>query len=314
MTIAMTQRSVSLEVFGLSDVGKARTHNEDGFVIADLNKPANEEPAVDTSAGPVVLTASDFGVLLAVSDGMGGAQAGECASALTLHALRTELPVGTGGTAESALIASVEKANQRVYQAALSETGKNGMGATLTAVLVHGTRAFVAEIGDSRAYVLRGGRLVPLTRDQSFVQALLDEGALSHEEAEHFAYKNVILQAVGIRSNVRVALNRFTLRQRDRLLLCSDGLTNEVTDEEIRACIARHPSLQVACTELVDLANSRGGSDNITVVLAEMQKDGLPEPTSEGRVSLETIQTFSWRQQQEDERSGAALGTHTIHR
>lgn len=294
------QRSVSVEVFGRSDVGRTRAHNEDGFVIADLNKPAAEEPAVDTSAGPVVVTAAEFGVLLAVSDGMGGAQAGECASALTLHALRTELPAGSGGTAESALIDSVEKANERVYQAALSETGKSGMGATLTAVLIH--RAFVAEIGDSRAYVLRGTRLVPLTRDQSYVQALMDEGVITHEEAEGFAYKNVILQAVGVQSNVVVALNRFTLRQRDRLLLCSDGLTSEVSDEEIRATVLRAGSLDAACSELIDLANARGGSDNITVVLAEMQDDGLPEPTSEGRVSLETVQAFSWRKQSAGER------------
>jgi serine/threonine protein phosphatase PrpC len=272
-------------------------------VIADLNKPPPGEPELETASRPTLLTADDFGVLLAVSDGMGGAQAGEVASALTLHALRTELPVGTGGTAEAALIASIERANQQVYQAAAEETGKHGMGATLTAVLIHGSRAFVAEIGDSRAYVLRGDRLVQLTRDQSYVQELIDEGALSHEEADRFIHKNVILQAIGTQSNLVVALNRFTLRQRDRLLLCSDGLSNELSDEEICAVLLRHRDLDAACKELIDLANAHGGSDNITVVLAEMQDDGLPAPTSEGRVSLETIQEFNWRKQSRQARA-----------
>jgi serine/threonine protein phosphatase PrpC len=264
-----------------------RTHNEDGLVIVDLNKL----PVVETSSQPVLLEAVDFGVLLAVSDGMGGGPAGEVASALTLHALRTELPVGTGGTAEAALIASVERANQRVYQAATG-TGREGLGATLTAILIHGIRAYVAEIGDSRAYVLRGDRLVQLTRDQSFVQTLLDQGALTREEADKFEHKNIILQAIGIRSSVVVALNRFTLRQHDRLLLCSDGLSNELTDEEIRGVLLEHRDLNVACAQLIDRANAHGGADNITVILAQLEATGLPALSDEGRVSLETVQAF----------------------
>jgi serine/threonine protein phosphatase PrpC len=283
----VTGRGVSLEVFGRSDIGRVRTHNEDSFVIVDLNKP----PVVETPSQPIVLEAVDFGVLLAVSDGIGGGPAGEVASALTLHALRTELPAGTGGSAEAALIASVERANQRVYQVAAG-TDREGMGATLTAILIHGIRAYVAEIGDSRAYVLRGDRFVQLTRDQSFVQALLDQGALTLEEADKFEHKNVILQAIGIRSSVVVALNRFTLRQHDRLLLCSDGLSNELSDEEIRAVLLEHTDLDVACAQLIDRANAHGGRDNITVVLAELEATGLPSLSDEGRVSLETVQAF----------------------
>jgi len=241
---------------------------------------------------PIALEVGQLGILLAVSDGMGGAQAGEVASALTLHSLRCELPAAQGGSAEAALTASVEKANRRVWDTAVASNRK-GMGATLTAVLVHGRRAYVAEVGDSRAYVLRGSRFVQVTHDQSYAQALLDAGTLTREEAETFQFKNVIMQAMGTRANVVVALNRFTLRRGDRILLCSDGLTSKVSDDEIRGVLLTTPSLDAACTTLVELANARGGEDNITVVLAEMSGAGLPALTEEERISLETVQAFT---------------------
>jgi PPM family protein phosphatase len=287
-------RDVHLNVFGRSHVGRVRTHNEDGFIIVDLNKA----PPVDAMLQPMDIQVDDCGVLLAVSDGMGGARAGEVASALTLHALRAELP-GGGGTAEAALISSVESANERVYQAGTVETERKGMGATLTAILIHGGRAFVAEIGDSRAYVLRGDRLVQLTHDQSYVQLLLDQGRLTHEQAENFEHKNVILQAIGLRPRVTVALNRFTLVQRDRLLLCSDGLSNEVTDEQIRDVLIRQTKIDTACEHLIELANAHGGSDNVTVVLADVQGTGLASLTREAPVSLETVQAFDWHSQRD---------------
>ena len=197
-----------------------------------------------------------------------------------------------GGTAEAALTASVEKANRRVWDAAV-DSNRKGMGATLTAVLIHGRRAYVAEVGDSRAYVLRGSRFVQVTHDQSYAQVLFDAGTLTREQAEKFEYKNVIMQAIGTRADVVVALNRFTLRRGDRLLLCSDGLTSKVKDEEIRGVLLSTPSLDAACTTLVELANARGGEDNITVVVAEMSGEGLPELTGEERVSLETVQAFT---------------------
>jgi serine/threonine protein phosphatase PrpC len=283
----MTPQGVWLKVFGRSDVGVVRVKNEDAFVVADLmvSRPIHAMPQ------PLTLQIGIRGVLLAVSDGMGGAQAGEIASALTLHSLRVEMPAGEGGSVEAALTASVQKANQRVWETA-ANTGRRGMGATLTAVLVHGSRAYVAEVGDSRAYVLRGSRFVQLTHDQSYVQTLLDAGALRHEDAEYSQFKNVIMQAIGTEPSVVVALNRFTLRRGDRILLCSDGLTSKVKDDEIRSQLAAASDLSAACTQLIELANSRGGEDNVTVVLAEMDGDGLPAYTGEERVSLETIQAF----------------------
>lgn len=283
----MTTPNVGVRVFGLSDVGKVRQKNEDAFVVADLMQSV----PIHAMHEPITLKVDCRGVLLAVSDGMGGAQAGEVASALTLHALRAGMPAGEGGTAEAALVSSVEQANVKVFQTATA-TGRVGMGATLTAVLIHGVRAYVAEVGDSRAYVLRGTRLVQLTRDQSYVQALLDQGALTHEDVDAFQYKNVVMQAIGTEANVVVALNRFTLRRGDRILLCSDGLTSMMKDAEMRQVLISCAALDTACMQLVELANSRGGDDNVTVVIADLDGEGLRTLTGEERVSLETVQSY----------------------
>ncbi len=283
----MTRLGTYVRAFGRSDVGAVRKNNEDAFVIADLMVSA----PIHSMSKPIELAVGTRGVLLAVSDGMGGAQAGEVASALTLHCLRTEMPAGEGGTADAALAASVETANRRVWDAA-TDSNREGMGATLTAVLVHNNRAYVAEVGDSRAYLLRGSRLVQLTLDQSYAQMLVDSGALTQEQSKTFEHKNVVLQAIGTKPSVVVALNRFTLRRADRILLCSDGLSGKVTDEELRGILITTAKLDVACKQLVDLAIAHGGDDNITIVLAQMDGEGLPVLTGEERVSLETVQSF----------------------
>lgn len=284
----MRSDGVGLEVYGRTDVGKVRANNEDAFVVADLMVSL----PIHAMRRPIGLEVGERGVLLAVSDGMGGAQAGEVASAMALHSLRRGLSETALDSAEAALTASVERANAKVWDAAATASRK-GMGATLTVVFIHGKRAYVAEVGDSRAYVLRGTRLIPLTRDQSAVQLMLDAGTLTREQAENFEFKNVIMQAIGTKPSVVVALNRFTLRRGDRLLLCSDGLSGKVTDEEMRAAIAAPSPLDAACAQLIDLANHRGGEDNVTVVLAEMQGEGLPAFSGEERVSLETVQAFA---------------------
>jgi len=284
----MVVPNVSLKVFGRSDIGRVRIKNEDAFVIADLTQA---EP-IHAMPEPVALTVDSRGVLLAISDGMGGAQAGEVASALTLHALRLEMPGGEGGTAEAALAASVVKANEKVWKLAV-DTGREGMGATLTAVLIHGRRAYVAEVGDSRAYVMRGRRFIQLTRDQSYVQDLIDSRAITREEAKTLPFRSAITQAIGTDPSIVVALNRFTLRQGDRILLCSDGLSGKVQDEEMRHELLTNPNLETACLRLIELANHRGGEDNITVVLAELQGDGLASTTGEDRVSIEPLPAYS---------------------
>jgi serine/threonine protein phosphatase PrpC len=282
-----TTPRVGIHVFGRTDVGRVRKANEDAFVISDLTVSA----PIHAMPEPLAIGLGPRGILLAVSDGMGGAQAGEVASAITLHALRRGLTTVVANSAEEALVASVEAANERVWQAS-SNSGRNGMGATITAVLLFGDRAYIAEVGDSRAYVLRGKRLVQLTHDQSCVQLLVDQGDLTREQAERFQYKNIILQAIGVKPSVVVALNRFTLRRGDRLLLCSDGLTGKVSDGEMQTLVTDTASLDAACAGLIELANARGGEDNITVVLADVDGDDLPALAGNEPVSLETVQAF----------------------
>jgi PPM family protein phosphatase len=285
-TIDMTPPT-RLTVFGRTDVGKVRTNNEDAFVVSDLTA----SPSIHGMTSSVVLDVGERGVLLAVSDGMGGEKAGEVASALVLSALRQGMSTVTAATAEVALRACVERANEQVWTAA-SAPGRAGMGATLTAVLVHGTNAYIAEIGDSRAYLLRDGRLVQLTRDQTYVQQLVDKGALSLQQADTCEYKNVILQAMGIKPDVIVALNRLALRRHDRLLLCSDGLSGKVPDEQMQSVVLASTSLESACAELIAMALQRGGEDNVTVVLAEVDGESLPAMAGKDRLSLGTLQAL----------------------
>jgi serine/threonine protein phosphatase PrpC len=149
--------------------------------------------------------------------------------------------------------------------------------------------AYVAEIGDSRAYLLRGQRLVQLTRDQSFVQSLLDSGALTQQQADTCECKNVILQAMGLKPDVVVALNRLALRRHDRYLLCSDGLSGKVQDGELQGVLLAAATLESACAKLVEMALDRGGEDNVTVVLAEVDGEGLPLLTDGERMLVETV-------------------------
>jgi len=283
----MTPPGACLTVFGRTDVGKVRTNNEDAFVVSDLTA----SPSIHAMTSSVVLQLGDRGVLLAVSDGMGGERAGEVASALALHALRQGMSTVTATSAEAALRACVERANQQVWTAA-SAPGRAGMGATLTAVLVLGANAYIAEIGDSRAYVLRADRLVQLTRDQSYVQQLVDAGALTRKQADTCEYKNVILQAMGIKPEVVVALNRLPLRRHDRLLLCSDGLSGKVSEEEMQRVVLASATLESACAQLIEMALQRGGEDNVTVVLAEVDGESLPVLTGNDRLLLDTLQAF----------------------
>jgi serine/threonine protein phosphatase PrpC len=271
-------------VFAQTDLGKVRTNNEDAFVVSDLMGSA----PIHALSAPISLEVRDRGILLAVSDGMGGAQAGEVASALVLHALRLGMSTVNASSAEVALRASVEGANQQVWNAA-GEIGRDGMGATLTAVLLYAGCAYIAEIGDSRAYVLRGQRLVQLTRDQTFVQSLLDSGALTRQQADTFEYKNVILQAMGLKPGVVVALNRLALRRHDRYLLCSDGLSGKLQDGEIQGVVLAASTLESACTKLIEMALDRGGEDNVTVVLAQVEGEGLPPSTDGEGMLVETV-------------------------
>lgn len=269
MSASPAATRVVVRAYGVTDTGQRRKNNEDAFIIADLARIA-EEPVRDRE---ITLDASDHAVLLAVSDGMGGANAGEVASALVVDSLRRAMQEAEGDWDEVTRRA-VERANREVFTAA-ADPSHRGMGATLTAVCVHATHAHVAVVGDSRAYLLRGGTIRQMTKDQSFVQYLVDVGALAPSAADGSAVKNVVLQAMGQKADVAVALGRLELRRGDRLLLCSDGLSNKLSSDDMRQVVERAPSLPAACWELVELANARGGDDNITVVLAEVTGEAI---------------------------------------
>jgi serine/threonine protein phosphatase PrpC len=158
---------------------------------------------------------------------------------------------------------------------------------------VHGVEAYITEVGDSRAYLLREGRLRQITRDQSLVQLMVDSGAMTPEEARKSPSRNVVLQAVGLKSELRVAIARLALRNKDRLMLCSDGVTNLVSDDELRQ-ILMDSDPRMACETMIALANERGGDDNETAIVADLTGGGLAHPDEFESVTstYEVLQAF----------------------
>jgi serine/threonine protein phosphatase PrpC len=271
------------------DIGHVRTKNEDAFLIADLSTGVRivEDGAVSR------MGVGDKGVLLVVSDGMGGQKAGEVASTLVVEGLARALGSAPAGSPPASRLKHAAAIAHLEVAAAARQAGREGMGATLTAVYVSGPEAYIAEVGDSRAYLLRGGSIHQLTRDQNVAQLLLDAGALKPEDARGSPTKNVLTQAMGHKSAIQVALGRLELRDRDCLLLCSDGLTGLVADEEIRDVVLGSKTLDGACARLVTLANERGGTDNITVVIAGVG-GSLPSAGFDERMSstYEILESF----------------------
>jgi PPM family protein phosphatase len=276
----------AITVCATTDLGRERANNEDAYVVWDARTQLMFGFPMGVAHGvPYGAT------LLAVADGMGGENAGEVASGLTLQSLRLAIARRLlRSSPAAALRSAIQSANEAVTAAA-DVPGRMGMGSTLVAALVEEDRAYVATIGDSRAYVLRGDTLVRLTKDQTYLQLLIDQHVLTPREVEHFPHKNVILQAIGRTKTLRVPIKQWTLCRNDVLLLCSDGLTGEVEDDEIRAILCAAPCLDDATRGLVRAANARGGHDNITVVLAQVHGRMLAEvaPDEPPERSLETI-------------------------
>ena len=230
-----------------SDTGKKRRRNEDSYVVAPP--------------------------LFAVADGMGGAQAGEVASKLAAAALEdTDSGAGDG---EARVVSLIQEANRRVYERANTDPATTGMGTTMTVALVEGKLVTIGHVGDSRAYLVRAGRLEQLTEDHSLVNELLKSGKLSPKEAETHPQRSVITRAVGTDPDVDVDVFKIEAHEGDVFLLCSDGLTDMVDDEGILDLVERHhDDLDRAAKSLVSAANRGGGEDNITVIAFTMAADG----------------------------------------
>jgi protein phosphatase len=279
--------TINLALYALTDVGMVRSGNEDNFLILDLstgrNWIANEEEP------PELLTYAQgyYGSLMAVSDGMGGALAGEVASRMAVETVRDRMLQLQAHETYSRLPfherlrLSIEEANIRINGEGQTNPAHKGLGATFTAVATFGAQVFFGQVGDSRAYMIRGNSICRITKDQSLVQQLIDAGQITEEEAETHSYRNVILQALGAHSNVNVEVSSLTLCNMDTLVICSDGLSGKVHQDEIARIVQESQDLKSACQRLINLANERGGEDNITVVIAQFTGNGLAMPESE---------------------------------
>jgi PPM family protein phosphatase len=240
------------ESAGRTHPGKVRRRNEDSYV---LDPP-----------------------LFAVADGMGGAQAGEVASRLTAAAFR-EYHEADALPPDERIQSIIQEANRRIYERARADSDASGMGTTVTAALLTGGRVTLGHVGDSRAYRIRDGELEQLTEDHSLVADLMRSGRLTPEEAEAHPQRSVITRALGTDPNVDVDTMAIEAEPGDVFLLCSDGLTTMVGDEDILGILAAAPTLADAAKELVRAANTGGGEDNVTVVLFRVEGDEAGEET-----------------------------------
>ena len=250
----------ALEIVSETNPGMVRSHNEDSVGHED-------------SCGLVVL-----------ADGMGGYNAGEVASGITVSVLTTEIkqrlqsasPVDRtdeGGELGAVLLReNVEKANASIYQAAHSQPQYAGMGTTVVAGLFYDNRVAVAHVGDSRMYRLRGEEFVPVTRDHSLLQEQIDSGMISPEDARRSKNKNLVTRAVGVEADVEVEVHVHDVQVGDIYLFCSDGLNDMVEDEDIGSTLQMlQANLPLAASQLVELANDNGGRDNVSVILVKVK-------------------------------------------
>jgi serine/threonine protein phosphatase PrpC len=268
---------IRITAFGKTDVGLIREHNEDNLLIADVSKGLR----VNEPSEPLAVPLGPKGALFLVCDGMGGAAAGEVASQMAVEAI--------AGTLEAAgpldrdpfarrLRHAIEDANDRIFAQSRDNQSERGMGTTCTAVALVDHTLVIGQIGDSRCYLMRGGRLAQVTKDQSLAWQLMEAGAMTAEEAKGFEHANIILQALGVQERVEVVMSQVELRRGDVILVSSDGLHGPVTDEEILQILQEEPDLKKTCERLVTRALEREGPDNITVVVAKVEGAGLPEP------------------------------------
>ena len=238
---------------GDSNVGRVRSDNEDAFLLAPP--------------------------LFAVADGLGGHQAGEVASALAIDTLLETAPRAAD---LKALGRAVRQANTAVIEAAATGRGKPGMGTTLTAVMLDGTRLAVAHVGDSRAYLLHLGTLEQLTDDHSLVADLVRQGRITAEESRTHPNRSVITRALGSDMDMMADAFEAQAAPGDRLLLATDGLTSMVPDDEIAHVLATSPTPDAAVDELIDRALAAGGQDNVTVVVVDIESQGGRAPKGRG--------------------------------
>ena len=234
---------MKVSVGAATDIGQVREGNEDSFLVV--------------------------APLYAVADGMGGHRGGEVASSLALETVQ-----GMFERKEGSLADQVVEANRAVFDRSQNDRSVSGMGTTLTAALVDGSRVHLVHVGDSRAYLLRGGELAQLTEDHTLVHRMVMEGEISQEEAETHPHRSILTRALGVDQSVQVDEGDVEAAAGDRLLLCTDGLTGMVPEGQIREILLESADPQEAVEKLVKVANRAGGIDNITAVILDFSEDG----------------------------------------
>ena len=267
----------------LTDVGQVRTVDEDSILVADLSFGVNSK-------------SSNFH-LLVVADGMGGHAKGEEASKIALSAIsRSVISELVNDTSFTKLLEQgIQNANQDILDYTAIHPESSGMGTTSVCAIVEGNAVHLANVGDSRAYVISDDEIRRVTKDHSYVQQMVDEGTITPKEAEDHPMKNRILQAIG-GEKTKPDLNSETLYQDDILLLCTDGLSGEVSADEMWENVKSSKPMD-ACKTLVDLANERGGPDNSTVIIVRVEKGPKPAPVT----TTETTQIIQTSDEKSDQ-------------
>ncbi|MCL5057345.1 MAG: Stp1/IreP family PP2C-type Ser/Thr phosphatase [Actinobacteria bacterium] len=231
-----------------TEVGLIRKRNEDSIcVIPDL-------------------------AFFAVADGMGGHLAGEVASRMALESVAGELRAVKKNGLEKKLLKGVRAANSNVYEASQKDSSCRGMGTTLTAAVIKDREMTLAHVGDSRAYIIRGDKIFSLTEDHSLVHEMLKQGGITREQAREHPHRNVLTRALGTDPSVEVDIIKTTLEEGDFVLLCSDGLSGLVEDHQIKGLVKSAPGPEQAVRDLIQEALGRGGNDNISVIVVEIDE------------------------------------------
>jgi len=277
-TTGSDAKAIHVTLFGMSDMGRVRKNNEDNFVVCNLTTgEVGISPSLrEHDAGPL-------GSLFMVADGMGGEASGEVASQLAVVTVPKRmydnlksLEAVSEANFVILLREAIEYANQIIFQKALANPAYRGMGTTTTASALFGQHLFVGQVGDSRCYLIRNKQITQLTRDQTFLNYLKDIGAEVPADPEKDSRKGILTQAVGSSETLDVKVTYVRLNQGDRILVCSDGLYNMVPEADLLENASRGDGLSDNCKALVEKANANGGTDNITVILADFSGQGLP--------------------------------------
>jgi protein phosphatase len=273
------RQAVTVDAFGLTDVGRVRRVNEDQFLLASMHKVMQIERTSLPASTRERLDSGAVARLLLVADGVGGHAAGDAASGLALetvaayvtHTMRCFYQIDMSHEQDllRELESLVRKSHETVQSAAEAAPDQRGMATTLTVAHLIWPNLYVVQVGDSRCYRLRGNTLEQLTKDQTMAQSMVDQGLLSQEKADGSKWSHVLSSAVGM--EVHPVTSKATLAPGDTLLLCTDGLTKHVSDGDVAARLEAANSAEAACRSLVSAALDAGGSDNVTVVCSRFR-------------------------------------------